>query len=278
MHGRRRSAGAAGEATALDREAVAGAAEAGDGAGGHRRDHRGVPPRLAGVGVREVQLDDRPVERGQRVVERPGVVRERAGVDDDGGAAAPRARGSRRRARPRGSTGGARASWPCSAAASRARWRRGRRAWRCRRLRLALAEQVQVRPAQQQHDGLASCGRPRERRPHGRRSGVDGGRSTPATGSTPSGPSSTKVSPSTAFLSRPISVDQLVGVEAGRQRRRQVVAGRRRRRCSATRVGVDAAERAGPARPRTPGRSRPPRRGAGRSRRRSRARGPSVWP
>ena len=39
--------------------------------------------------VGEVQLDDGPVEGGQGVVQRPGVVGEGAGVDDDGGRPAP---------------------------------------------------------------------------------------------------------------------------------------------------------------------------------------------
>ena len=43
----------------------------------------GVSPRFAGVRIRDVDLDDGPVERGERIVDRPGVVGERAGVDDD---------------------------------------------------------------------------------------------------------------------------------------------------------------------------------------------------
>ena len=42
-----------------------------------------VPPRLARVGVGDVDLDLGPVERSERVVDRPGVVGERTGVDDD---------------------------------------------------------------------------------------------------------------------------------------------------------------------------------------------------
>ena len=66
----------------LDRQPVAEAAEAGDGPVGHGGHHRGVAPRLARRGVREVELDDDPVESRQGVVQGPGVVREGAGVDD----------------------------------------------------------------------------------------------------------------------------------------------------------------------------------------------------
>ena len=58
----------------LDGEAVPVAAEPDDGARRDRSDHGGAPPRLPGVGVGEVQLDDRPVERGERVVDPPRVV------------------------------------------------------------------------------------------------------------------------------------------------------------------------------------------------------------
>ena len=58
-------------------------AEADDRPLGDGRHDARVAPRLAGVGVRQVQLDDGTVERGQRVVDAPRVVRERAGIDDD---------------------------------------------------------------------------------------------------------------------------------------------------------------------------------------------------
>src|SRR6266508_3284330 len=87
MSGRTSTCQRTGDGT--NREVVTGAAEAGDRAGGDRRDDARVPPRFAGVRVGEVNLDDRPVERGERVMKAPRVVRERAGVDDDRGAAAP---------------------------------------------------------------------------------------------------------------------------------------------------------------------------------------------
>ena len=192
------------------------------------RDHRGVAPRLAGVRVRQVQLDDRTVEGGQGVVDRPGVVGERAGVDDDGGAAAAgrvdgldqlalvvglqvlerRGRG----ARPR--------PW---------RWRRGRRAWRCRRPRAR---------ARRAGSGSAPTAAARSARviapPPGWRAS-SGAVARPRTGSTPRGPSSTNVMPSTAFLSRPNSSTSSSGSMLGRHGHR---AGRSRPttwRCSATR-------------------------------------------
>ena len=41
-----------------------------------------MPERLAGGGVRQVQLDDGPIEGGHRIVQRPRGVAQRAGVDD----------------------------------------------------------------------------------------------------------------------------------------------------------------------------------------------------
>ena len=131
------------------------------------------------------------------------------------------------------------------------------------------AEEVQVRSRQQQDRAWASSDRLR-------------GPPTPSTGSTPSttsrpdGPSSTNVSPRRrTFLSRPISVDQLVGVEVGRNAwtaghtptLRGGVRRPRHPRCDPD---------DGRARPRTRGRSRRPRRGGGRGRRRSRSRGPAC--
>ncbi len=67
----------------LDGEAVAGAPEAGDGAGGDGGDHRGVPPRLAGGGVGEVDLDDDSIVGGEGVGQGVGIVGESARVEDD---------------------------------------------------------------------------------------------------------------------------------------------------------------------------------------------------
>src|SRR4051794_3714961 len=64
-------------------EVVAVLAESGDRAGRHGCDDTDVAPRLAGVGVGDVDLDLRTFEGRQRVMDRPGVVREGAGVDDD---------------------------------------------------------------------------------------------------------------------------------------------------------------------------------------------------
>ncbi len=50
-----------------------------------------MPPRLARIGVREVQFDDRPVEGHECIVNRPRVVAEGAGVDDDRHGAVPHA-------------------------------------------------------------------------------------------------------------------------------------------------------------------------------------------
>ena len=95
--GRRRPSAAGGDGViarsqqvgdGLEGQPVAVAAEADDAARSPPARPRCVPPRLAGVRVGEVQLDDRAVERGERVVDAPGVVGEGAGVDDDGGAAA----------------------------------------------------------------------------------------------------------------------------------------------------------------------------------------------
>src|SRR5690606_3633669 len=84
-------------------------------------------------------------------------------------------------------------------------------------LGLPLAEQVEVRAVEQQH----------ERAPGARRGGAHGDPasaasasaatvgSTPVTTSTPSGPSRAKVSPSTAFLSRAISVISSSGSTPG---------------------------------------------------------------
>ena len=73
----------------VDGQLVAEPAETGDHARRHRRQHRRVAERLAGGRVGEVQLDDGSVEGGHRVVERPRGVAERAGVDDQGVGAAP---------------------------------------------------------------------------------------------------------------------------------------------------------------------------------------------
>ncbi len=66
-----------------DRERVPEGSEPGDAAVRDRCDRRGVAERLAGGGIRQVQLDDDPVEGSERVVQRPGGVGERARVDDD---------------------------------------------------------------------------------------------------------------------------------------------------------------------------------------------------
>ena len=134
----------------------------------------GVPPRLAGVGVGEVQLDDRAVERGERVVERPRVVGERAGVDDDGRAPAPRGvdrvdqlalvvglevLDGRGRARPP-PRGGRDVVVERGGAVD---------------VGLALAQQVEVGPVQQQHDRDRSRRLTDQLRAHGLERGVDRG-------------------------------------------------------------------------------------------------------
>ncbi len=107
------------------------------------------PPRLAGIRVRDVQLDDRTGKGGEGVVERPAVVGEGTGVHDDCGC--------RARAACTAATRSASESlWRCS------RSRPSRPAC-CPRpvdvvlerrgavdLRLAPAEQLQVRPGEEQ--------------------------------------------------------------------------------------------------------------------------------
>src|SRR5581483_3646961 len=73
----------------FDGEAVAGAAEPGDGAGGDGGDHRGAAPRLAGGGVGQVDLDDDSIVGGQGVGQGVGVVGESARIEDDGRRPAP---------------------------------------------------------------------------------------------------------------------------------------------------------------------------------------------
>ena len=57
------------------------------------RDDRGPAPGLAGIGIRQVELDDRAVEGHEGVVQHPGVVGEGSRVDDQhrGTGTAPRA-------------------------------------------------------------------------------------------------------------------------------------------------------------------------------------------
>jgi hypothetical protein len=49
-----------------------------------RRDHGVVAKLLAGVDIREVDLDHRPGDPGQRIAKRDAVVGEASGIDDDG--------------------------------------------------------------------------------------------------------------------------------------------------------------------------------------------------
>src|SRR5205807_9301420 len=87
-------------------------------------------------------------------------------------------------------------------------------------LGLAFAEQVQVRPRQEEHArsiGAACPGAaPRRfasalahRAPSSFRTASTSAGGTSVTGCTPAGPSRTNVSPSTAFLSRPINVSNV---------------------------------------------------------------------
>src|ERR1700722_13707310 len=64
-----------------DREFVSQPAEAGDDSGGNRRQHRGVPKRLARCGVREMQFHHGPVESSDSVMERPRRVAQRTRID-----------------------------------------------------------------------------------------------------------------------------------------------------------------------------------------------------
>ena len=211
----------------------------------------------------------------------PRVVGEGAGVDDDRRAPAGGRRGSRRPARPRGCSARASTSSPCRRRPrSAVRHVVGERR-RAVDLRLAVAQQVEVRSVQQQHDRRVH--RPRDydvhrvprrrRRPDTRwlehriasarsiEAGTHVGLGDAGDDLDAAGPSSTNVSPSSAFLSRPISATQLVGVDAGRDRR-SAARTCRRRRPGARRPGRRRCARAvGPARRRRPARCRPPRRG-----------------
>src|SRR5581483_11637495 len=59
------------------------------GPGGHRGDHGGAPPGLAGGRVGEMDLDDHPIVGGEGVGEGVGVVGESARIEDDGRRPAP---------------------------------------------------------------------------------------------------------------------------------------------------------------------------------------------
>ncbi len=126
--------------------------------------------------------------------------------------------------------------------------------------RLPLTEQVEVGARQEQHDVARSLvpklRRGRPGRPMAER---------PPTTSRPTGPSRTKVSPSSrTFLSRAMRAMQLVVVDAGGAAGREVRSrppGGRARPPAGCRCGPGG----GPTGRRRPGRWRPPRRGGGRS-------------
>ena len=134
----------------LDGQPVAHAPEPGDAAVGHRGDDRGVPERLTGRRVGQMQLDHHTVEGGQRVVERPRRVGQGAGVDDDGIGADPGPAARPRPGHPRGWSAGARGTAP-----SRPRPRLAVATWSSRVSgtvdgRFTLPQQVEIGPGQQQ--------------------------------------------------------------------------------------------------------------------------------
>lgn len=72
----------------VQRQCIGAGAEAGDGAARDRGNPALVAEGLAGVGVGEMDLDDRDLDALDGVVEGNGGVGERAGVEEDGEAAA----------------------------------------------------------------------------------------------------------------------------------------------------------------------------------------------
>ena len=181
----------------VDRQAISVAPETDDAALGDGGDDRRVTPWFPGVRVGKVQLHDGTIEGGERVVDGPRVVGEGTGIDHD-----------RRGAAQRGPDG-----VDQDALVVRLEMLDGEPVSCCGlgrgphvvveccgpvHLGLPSAEQSEVRARQQQNHPFAHV-----------RTAVSASSMTsvamPRTGSTPSGPSSTKVTPSIAFLSRPNS-------------------------------------------------------------------------
>ena len=209
VHGRERRGEQAGHGTSSLQgeggEAVAVAGEAADDPLGHRGDDRGAAPRVAGARVGQVQLDDDAVEGGEGVVDGPGVVGEGAGVDDDAGVAPPAvADGVDQLALV------VRLEVADLPAVAERLAERGDvvvEGGRAVDLGLADAEEVEVRSRQEQ----GGSG-------HGSRSSRvawASASSTPATTSTPAGPSRAKVRPSSAFLSRPMRATSSAASDPG---------------------------------------------------------------
>ena len=253
----------------LHRQRIPRAAQRRDQGVRHRGDHRRVPPRLSSVGVRQVQLDDRALERRQRIVEPPRVVGERPRVDDDRRVSTPRAAWISSTGPPRGWTDGGSAPDPASAAAFSAR-----RTWSSsvsvpytsgsrwpRRFRFGPDSNRIERGSPDRSRAADTSIADRRRRPP----------------RDPTGPSSTKVRPAPSGPScrapsaRPDSVGVEVGRDGGTAGHRPTLRGGVRRPRHPRSDPDD-----GRARPRRRGRSRRPHRGGGGDRWRSRSRGPAC--